>query len=75
MGLEALKLELIEWLTRLENQSTIEYLKVVKDGSEEQKDWWNDLSDLQKAGVERGLKDIENGWTSSHDAVKEKYWL
>ena len=75
MGLEALKLELIEWLTRLENQSTIEYLKVVKDGSEEQKDWWNDLSNLQKAGVERGLKDIENGRTSSHDTVKEKYGI
>jgi len=31
MGQEALKLELIEWLTKLEDKETMEYLKIVKD--------------------------------------------
>jgi len=46
---------------------------VIKDGLEEQKDWWNDLSDVQKAGVERGLKDIENGRTTPHNIVRKKH--
>ena len=35
MGLEAIKLELIEWLTKLEDEDTIEYLRVVKDSKTE----------------------------------------
>ncbi len=38
MGHDAIKLELIEWLTRLEDEETIEYLKVVKDAKTEDKD-------------------------------------
>jgi len=34
MELEAIKLELIAWLSKLEDQDTIEYLKVVKDTRE-----------------------------------------
>lgn len=31
MGQEAIKLELIEWLTKLDDNETIAYLKIVKD--------------------------------------------
>jgi hypothetical protein len=73
MGLEATKLELIEWLTKLEDQDTINYLKVVKDTSSEEADWWDTLSDYQKKGVEAGLKDIEEGKVMDHEDVKKKY--
>lgn len=33
MGLEAIKLELIEWLTKLNIEDTINNLKVVKDSN------------------------------------------
>ena len=59
MGHEALKLELIEWLTHLDDEDTITYLKIVKDSSEVGNDWWQDLSGEQKKGIERGLKDID----------------
>lgn len=75
MGHEAIKLELIEWLTKLEDSETIEYLKIVKDSKSNDNDWWDDLSDIQKKGIERGLKDIENGLTISHDEVKSRYGL
>jgi len=59
---EALKLELIEWLTKLDDDDeTIEYLKLVKDARVSYNDWWYDLSNEQKAGIERGLKDIDAG--------------
>lgn len=53
MGHEAIKLELIEWLTRLEDDEAIEYLKIVKDSRTTDKDWWDGLTDAQKAGIER----------------------
>ncbi|RPJ67837.1 MAG: hypothetical protein EHM20_17085 [Alphaproteobacteria bacterium] len=75
MGHEAIKLELIQWLTKLEDDETLDYLKVVKDSSDSNKDWWNELSDEQKSGIERGLKDIDNGRVHSHKDIKLKYGL
>lgn len=75
MGLEAIKLELIAWLSKLEDQDTIEYLKVVKDTREIHGDWWNDLTEDQRQGIERGMKDIKEGRTISHDEVKKKYGI
>ncbi len=74
MGHDAIKLELIEWLARLEDEEVIRYLKIVKD-SERDHDWWNDLTDEQKAGIERGLKDIDEGRTIPHEEVKQRYGL
>ena len=75
MGHEALKLELIEWLANLDDDDTITYLKIVKDSSETGNDWWQDLTDEQKAGIERGLEDIDAGRVTPHDQVKDKYGL
>jgi len=74
MGLEAIKLELIEWLTKLEDADTIEYLKVIKD-SKLENDWWQDLTPKQKDGIERGLKDIDQGRVTSHEEVKKRFGL
>jgi hypothetical protein len=75
MGHEALKLELIEWLTHLDDDDTITYLKIVKDSSEKGGDWWQDLTSDQKRGIERGLRDIDAGKVTPHDQVRKKYGL
>ncbi len=75
MGLDGIKLELITWLSKLEDQDTIEYLKIVKDTQETQSDWWNDLTEDQRQGIERGMKDIKEGRSISHDEVKKNYGI
>ena len=75
MGHDAIKLELIEWLTRLEDNQTIEYLKLIKDTSENDSDWWYDLSGEQREGIKRGLKDIDEGRVIPHSEVVKKYDL
>ena len=75
MGHEAIKLELIEWLTKLDDDEIIQYLKIVKDSKDKHSDWWDDLSDEQKQGIQRGLKDIDQGKVIPHDEVKRKYGL
>ncbi len=75
MGYEAVKLELIEWLTKLDDDETIQYLKIVKDSTDKHSDWWNDLTEDQKQGIQRGLDDIDQGKVIPHDQVKSKYGL
>jgi len=75
MGHEAIKIELIQWLTKLEDDDTLDYLKVVKDSSDTQIDWWHDLTDEQKSGIERGLKDVDSGRVHPHNDIKHKYGL
>ena len=74
MQLEAIKLELIEWLARLKDSGTIELLKSFKDSSTEN-DWWDELSDEHKMGIEKGLADIQAGKVVTHDDVTRKYGL
>ncbi len=75
MEKEMIKLELIEWLTKLNDDETLKYLKIVKDSKSEDHDWWTDLTDEQIQGIQRGLKDIDEGRIVSHNDVKKKYGL
>lgn len=74
MGHDAVKMELIEWVTKLEDVNTIQFLKIIKDtGSND--DWWDELSDEQRQGIQRGLKDVEVGRVIPHEEVHLKYGL
>ena len=67
MGNKAIKTELIEWLTHLEDDATLNYLKIVKESSARQDDWWNLLSDQEKSGIYRGLSDVDAGRVAAHE--------
>lgn len=75
MELEAIKLDLIAWLSKLEDQDTIEYLQVVKESQEAGTDWWDELTEVQKEGIEKGLNDIKEGRVISHEEVRKKYGI
>jgi len=75
MGHEAIKLEIIEWLIKLEDDSAIEYLKIVKDSILSDSDWWDDIPNEQKKSIQRGLDDVDAGRVVAHDVVKRKYGL
>ena len=74
MEIEALKLELIEWLSKVKDSETIELIKNLKD-SFDADDWWDDLSDDNKMGIKNGLKDIEEGRVVTHEEVARKHGL
>ncbi len=74
MRYDALRLELIEWLMKLDPE-TIEYLKSVKYSKSNKQDWWHDVSLENKQGIERGLEDVKLGRTVAHDEVVKKYGL
>ena len=67
------KLELIEWLIRLNDNTLIDYLKSIKDSKSSSKDWWDELSQQELESIDRGIKDIEEGRTHTHESVMKKY--
>jgi len=75
MGHETIKLELIEWLAKLNDLEILNYLKVVKESTTSKNDWGKDLTEQQIQGIQRSLKDIDEGRVISNNVVKKKYGL
>ena len=69
------KLELIQWLSTIEDFSIIE--KIMDLRKKETADWWNSISESEKQSIELGLKDAEFGRLNSHSKARELYekWL
>lgn len=70
------KLELIQWLSTIEDLSFLE--KISDFISREKKgDWWNEISDAEKNAVEKGISDADLGKLNPHSKAKEIYgkWL
>ena len=59
MDIQLEKLELIKKLAETNDFAVVESIK--KIFKKEKKDWWNELTDEQKADIEQGERDIENG--------------
>jgi len=69
------KLELIQWLSTLEDSTIIE--KLLKFRKEETKDWWESISEEEKKSIEKGISEANNNELKPHSEVKKIYekWL
>lgn len=69
------KLELIQWMTTLEDSSIIQKLMDLK--KTESKDWWLEISEEEKKSIELGLADSKNGKVKSQAEARKIYekWL
>ncbi|MCU0319150.1 MAG: hypothetical protein MUE88_03630 [Flavobacteriales bacterium] len=72
MSTDAMKLELIEWLTKLKDPGMIASLLNWKKASEAE-DWYATLSAEQKASIDRGLADAAAGRTIPSAEVWKRY--
>tara|TARA_R110002072_G_C7726306_1_gene515315 strand:+ start:160 stop:393 length:234 start_codon:yes stop_codon:yes gene_type:complete len=75
INLQNKKIELIQWLSTLNDVSLID--KLVKLREKEKTDWWNEISTSEKESIEKGILDADNGKLTSHSTVKKIYekWL
>lgn len=66
------KLELIQWLSTIED---LEFLEKISDliSHERKKDWWNELSDAEKKSIEKGIAQAESGKLNPHSKAREIY--
>lgn len=75
LSLENKKIELIQWLSTLNDESLID--KLVELREKEKTDWWNEISTNEKESIEKGIQDADNEKLTSHSKVKGIYekWL
>jgi hypothetical protein len=75
LNIQNKKLELIQWLSTLEDSTIIE--KIVALRKNESKDWWNSISQNEKDSIEQGLNDANSGKLNPHSSARKLYekWL
>ena len=69
------KIELIQWLSSLEDKAIIE--KLLQFRKAETKDWWETTQDEEKASISKGIKDADNNKLKPHSSARKIYekWL
>ncbi len=75
LSIQVKKLELIQWLSTIEDSSVLD--KVLDLKNQENKDWWNSISKTEKSSIEKGLQDAEQGKLIPNQSVRKLYdkWL
>ena len=75
INLQDKKIELIQWLSTLNDTSLIDKLMELRE--KEKTDWWSKTSDAEKESIEKGLIDANNGKLNSHATARKIYekWL
>ena len=76
MNLDSEKQKIIDWIASLSDESIIYKIKLLKE-QEKNTDWWDEISDAEKASIKRGIEDVKAGRVVPHEEVKKKYekWL
>ena len=69
------KIELIQWLSLLDDVSLID--KVAKVREESVSDWWDEISDAEKESIAKGIEQADAGQMKPHSDARAKYekWL
>lgn len=70
LNIQNKKLELIQWLSTIEDLATINKIFEIK---KEKSDWWDEISKAEKESIEKGLKDIDEGRVVSHEVFMKSY--
>lgn len=75
-NVEKEKLEIIKWVTGLKDKDAIEKLKMLRE-SPKRLDWWNEISDEERAAIDKGMEDIKAGRVKPHKEARKLYakWL
>ena len=73
--IQNIKIELIQWLTTLDDNSLIQ--KILDLKKSQTTDWWSELTEEEKTSIEKGISDAEKGKLNSHLEARKIYekWL
>ena len=75
INIQNAKIDLIQWLTTIEDSSII--LKIMELKNTEKEDWWYEIPVSEKKSIELGIYDADNEKLKSHSEVRKIYekWL
>jgi len=74
MDIAGRKIDLISWITNLQDEKILSRIETIKG---EEIDWWDTISDEEKAEIEEGIAQLDRGESIPHEQVMAKYkkWL
>ena len=78
MDVVELRTDLHNMIDKITDSNILNALKIILSSkSLSQADWWETISDEERAEIEQGLKEAEKGELVSHEEVMTKYkkWL
>lgn len=69
------KLELIQWLSTVEDDATLN--KLIEFKNDEMALQWNRIADIEKESINKGINDADQGKLTDHSSVRKLYekWL
>ena len=75
MDLQAEKIRLIEWLAGVNDTEILTEFITLKE--EKEKDWWDEISDEERAEIRHGMDQADEAELLTHEEVMSKYkeWL
>jgi hypothetical protein len=75
INIQNAKIELIQWLTTIEDSDIIQ--KIIELKKKETKDWWNSITESERNSIELGIKDGDKGKLKPNSEAQEIYgkWL
>jgi thiamine pyrophosphate-dependent acetolactate synthase large subunit-like protein len=75
LDIKTAKIELIQWLTNLEDSDLIQ--KVLDLRKNESKDWWDEINEDEKRAIEKGIEEADKGLIKPQSEVRKIYekWL
>jgi len=75
IDLQNKKIELIQWLSTLDDEFIIDKLMELRDS--EKTDWWDEVTDREKKSIEKGIEDADSGNLRPQSEVRKLYekWL
>ena len=74
-NMQSAKMELIQWLTTVEDSNIIQ--KIFELRNSETKDWWDDISEAEKKSIQTGVNEVAEGKLNSNSKAQQIYgkWL
>jgi predicted transcriptional regulator len=69
MNLEARKLNLINWISSIQEEETLNEVEKIQ---KKKADWWDKVSHKDKKAIEEGLDQLDRGEYLTRDRVRNK---
>ena len=68
MNIQATKIDLIHWLTELQDPDILQQLNVIKAGQ----DWWDEISEEERLAIDEGIAEFDRGESIPHEEVMKR---
>jgi endonuclease III-like uncharacterized protein len=65
MDIQSTKIDLIHWLTELEDTDVLKQLAIIKGGQ----DWWDEINEQERLAIDEGIAQLDRGEGIPHQEV------